>query len=185
MLFGFLLITNRWLVFFFVCFFLSCFTTSRHSLRMELEGKVLVNWKALCGAQLQRAGGGQVWLAAHLSHVWGCTATTRCCCCCCWKALRAGQQNTTSPLTGMRETRVTEGSADHVWIKKRTPLRAGSRARTGSSCSGSRAGCWWCGCSSGPGCAHRARRSGPNTRGNHPDSGEAAAARLPSFQKGK
>lgn len=74
-----------------------------------------------------------------------------------------------------------QGGGDHVRIMKLTPLRAGSPAHTQGSCSGSTAGCWWCGCSSGPGRARRARRTGPSSAQNHPGSGGVAAARLPSF----
>lgn len=65
--------------------------------------------------------------------------------------------------------------------RKLTPPEAEGAARTGSSCSGSRAGCWWCGCSSGPGHARRARRTGPSSGENRPGSGGVAAACLPSF----
>lgn len=73
------------------------------------------------------------------------------------------------------------GGGGHVRIMKLTPLWAGGPVRTGNNCSGSTAGCWWCGCSSGPGRAHRARRSGLSSGENRPGSGGVAAARLPSF----
>lgn len=77
--------------------------------------------------------------------------------------------------------REDSGGGGHVRIMKLTPLWAGGPARTGNNCSGSTAGCWWCGCSSGPGRAHRARRSGLSSGENRPGSGGVAAARLPSF----
>jgi len=65
-----------------------------------------------------------------------------------------------------------------------TPPAAGGPAPTPGSCSGSTAGCSRCGCSSGPGRARRARRTGPSPGGNRPGCGGVAAARLPSFLGG-
>lgn len=73
------------------------------------------------------------------------------------------------------------GGGDHVRMMKLTPLWPECTVRTGNSCSGSTAGCWWCGCSSGPGCARRARQTEPSSGENHPGSGGVAAVRPPYF----
>lgn len=121
------------------------------------------------------------------SHLWLCVITRLCPSLCLLQRHRAEvlKPNTSSVFTPGRSMFAVggkiRGGGGHVRIMKLTPLWAGGPARTGNNCSGSTAGCWWCGCSSGPGRAHRARRSGLSSGENRPGSGGVAAARLPSF----
>ena len=72
--------------------------------------------------------------------------------------------------------------AGHVTVRIRlTPSAAGRPAHSGSSCSGSTAGCWSSGGSSGPSPAHLEPQTGPSSAENHPGSGGVAAARPPSW----
>ena len=100
-----------------------------------------------------------------------------------WGAIRAEEKKTTSShrlLQTSSALAVTGGGGgDHVRIMKLTPPWAEEPAHTVSSCSGSTAGCWWCGYSSGLDFVCRVRRTEPSTAENHPYSEGVAAARPP------